>query len=82
MPELKHKFHCLTCYVAHWTNKRTVYGDRLINYLNDIDVIGFRSIFIREQFLNVYKVKKPSFLCYSGIPSSYLDDTFSKDFRQ
>lgn len=80
MPELKHKFHCLTCYVAHWTNKRTVYGDRLINYLNDIDVIGFRSIFIREQFLNVYKVKKPSFLCYSGIPSSYLDDTFSKDF--
>ncbi|MFV0145125.1 glycosyltransferase [Empedobacter falsenii] len=48
-------------------NKKNEYVD----YLKNIDVIGFRSKFLRDKFLENFWTPKKSFICYSGVP---IDD--------
>lgn len=47
-------------------------------YLNYIDKIAFRSLRIKEVFLQRYNINVPTFMCYSGIPEQYLLDIHSQ----
>lgn len=49
-----------------------VYGDCLVGLCNKIDLWGFRSEPIRRQFERQVMPVKNSFMCYSGIPESYI----------
>lgn len=63
-----------TCIVMHGEIEilKRVYNSRLPELLHDIDIWGFRSKTILEEFENsVSKISKP-FICYSGIPESYI----------
>lgn len=63
-----------TCIVMHGDLDimRKVYGERLPKLMADIDVWGFRSKTVKEEFEALVGVVHQSFICYSGIPESYL----------
>lgn len=51
---------------------RKVYGSRLLDLCNKIDVWGFRSLSVKKEFeKHIMKVQR-SFICYSGIPEDYI----------
>ena len=59
---------------------KNVYGRKLPFLMKDIDMWGFRSIPILQEFeKTVGKVDNP-FLCYSGIPESYITPQNSHTF--
>lgn len=80
MRDLKEKFKCRTAYIAHGTGHFNCFGDQAASCLNAIDKIGFRSAFIKQSFESEAKYVKPSFMCYSGIPSKYVDPGLRKAF--
>lgn len=64
-----------TCLVLHgWQEKRmkSVYGDKYVEYLNSIDLIGFRSTIQQKKFLDSNVANKKTFICYSGVPKEYI----------
>lgn len=77
MDRLKGVFGCKTCYVAHIP---TAEFDRLYSQaesqalINNIDLMGFRSAYIRDSFLHRYQFEGPTFQCYSGVPEKYIPD--------
>lgn len=79
LKSLKELWSMPTCYVAHGFNEVDVYGKQSFKLLENVDIIGFRSQFIKKRFLDKYKVDKPTFQCYSGIPSSFLMNNINKD---
>ncbi len=78
MAELKKQFNCRTVYIAHGSNHFNAYGDRADECLKSIDLIGYRSTYIKNRFETAPKYIKPSFMCYSGIPSKYVDEKHRK----
>lgn len=71
MDRLKGKYGAPTCYVAHipYLEFTRMYEDSYSQKLIDnIDMIGFRSAFIKEAFLSKFSYDGPTFQCYSGIP--------------
>ena len=73
-----------TCIVMHGDIElmKKVYGDRLPALIKDIDMWGFRSKPVQEQFeRNVCKVENP-FICYSGIPEQYITEVNKHDFTE
>ena len=71
-----------TCIVMHGdlSITKSVYGDRLQKLINKIDIWGFRSKSIYEEFArNISPVENP-FICYSGVPESYLIDENKHDY--
>jgi glycosyltransferase involved in cell wall biosynthesis len=42
------------------------------NILKEIDLVGFRSHPIKHSFISTYGEHKSSFMCFSGIPDTYL----------
>lgn len=65
-----------TCEVLHLPEEidqlKSVYGKKLSLYLDSVDVWGFRFKHLRELFSEKYGKPENSFICYSGIPDSYL----------
>lgn len=75
MSKLKDKYNVPTCYVAHIPSLEftRMYDDAFSQQLIDkIDVIGFRSAYIKKAFLEKFTFKGPTFQCYSGIPESFI----------
>ncbi len=67
-------------------NMETVYGDRVWTLIKSIDVWGYRSISIKNNFELNYGIQQHSFICYSGIPIESIQniekklDTTTKKF--
>lgn len=77
---LKQHFNVPMCYVCHGDGHFEVYGNDAERYWSVVDVIGYRSAYIKQRFETEEKWIKPSFMCYSGIPASYNEYTPLRDF--
>jgi glycosyltransferase involved in cell wall biosynthesis len=82
MAELKAYYGCRTVYVAHDDFHFEFFGKNEDTYLQAVDKIGFRSAGIKRNFETEPRYIKPSFMCYSGIPSEYVDAGRKKFFRE
>lgn len=51
---------------------KKVYSGRYNDYINSIDVLGFRNCSLRRKFLSQSCDNHKTFICYSGIPESYI----------
>lgn len=75
MARLKAVYNVPTCYVAHLKSRdmRDIYTpEEIQNVIAGIDIIGFRSDYIRQVFTRRFGYQGPSFQCYSGIPAAYV----------
>lgn len=75
MDRLKGVFACKSCYVAHIASAefdRIYTLEQAQKLIDNIDIIGFRSAFIRGEFLKKFKFEKQMFQCYSGVPEKYI----------
>lgn len=81
MMELKRAYNCRTVYIAHGGAHFEVFGKDADKCLKAIDKIGYRSAYIKQRFETEPKYVKPSFMCYSGIPSKYVDANHRKVFK-
>ena len=63
-----------TCCVMHGDINimKRVYGERLSQLMQDIDVWGFRSKTVKEEFEKAAGKVNKAFICYSGIPKKYI----------
>jgi len=70
-----------TCMVMH-SNGETIpkYYKDYKPLMDSIDIWGFRSNSFKAQFEGLYGVQKREFLCYSGIPSEYIQPQ-QRDFK-
>lgn len=57
------------------------YGEKGRAYLQSIDKIGFRSGRIKQVFLESYPLSIPTFMCYSGVPTSFVPNKNAKNFH-
>lgn len=67
-----------TCFVFHEWNQRRMqklYGDKYIEYLKSIDLLGFRSTIQQQLYSQSGIVHKDTFICYSGVPEEYISKT-------
>lgn len=66
--------HVRTCCVMHGDIEimKKVYCERLTALMKDIDVWGFRSKTVQEEFENAVGKVGKAFICYSGIPEKYI----------
>jgi len=58
------------------------YGSGVVETLETIDVIGFRSKVAQENFEEKYFKPKHSFICYSGVSEAFLSsgESFAKEY--
>ena len=82
MYRLKQHFNVPMCYVCHGDGHFEVYGSDAERYWSAVDVIGYRSTYLKQRFETEQKWIKPSFMCYSGIPASYNNNTMARDFHK
>ena len=71
---LKDVYHCRTSLVLHG---RGYINDRRFNckpYLKNLDALGCRSRFEAEYIKEGLGLKALPFICYSGVPDSYLEN--------
>jgi len=80
MTLLKKEFGCKSCYVSHGDSISKRYKERTMGLINDVDIFGFRCDVVKREFFDEFNIEKPSFMCYSGIPESFLDNVAPKDF--
>ena len=59
---------------------KKVYGNRLSQLCDNVDVWGFRSESVRKMFNRVVMTTQRSFICYSGIPKDYITTENTHDF--
>lgn len=77
----KQKFPSIkNCLVLHSGGESlpSIYPDYK-KYMEAVDTWGFRSVAFKTQFEQLYGVHPREFLCYSGIPDSYIQPV-SRDF--
>ena len=77
MDALKQIYQVPTCFVAHDTGRdlKTIFKKEAEHLLKNLDIIGYRCDYIKEQFESYFHVEnKPNFLCYSGIPENYISN--------
>ena len=67
-----------TCLVFHlpaeFDMADKLYGNNLASLFQYIDVFGFRNAPLMKSFETRYKTSKRCFVCYSGIPGSYITE--------
>ena len=68
---LKKKYNVPTAISLH--GKEKIYSEQTARNLEAIDFMGYRSWPIGKCFETLYG-KKPSFFCYSGVPSKFIHD--------
>jgi len=74
----KHRYQSVkTCMVLHDEGSQilTAYPGQFKKYMDAIDVWGFRSRVFKSQFEETFFAPTKSFICYSGIPGSYLSQS-------
>lgn len=69
------------CYVAHDASQFAIYGNDASRYWQTVDVVGFRSDYIKRRFQSTQEYVKPSFYCYSGIPAAYYNDVKERSWQ-
>ena len=77
MHRLKEIYNVPTCFVAHDTGDdlKGIYKNEAGAYIGETDLFGYRSDSIRRRFESYFNCSdKPSFQCYSGIPTKYVED--------
>lgn len=76
MNMLKEHFNAPTCFVCHdvGSDLLTIFKDEASDYIKNTNVIGYRSDYIKKVFEKRFEIKVPTFMCYSGIPSHFVDD--------
>lgn len=75
MLRLKQLYSIKACYVAHippFEFERIYSRQQTAKMLMQMDMIGFRSLQIKKEFENQYKLPVQKFMCYSGVPESFL----------
>ena len=82
MTRLKAIFNCKTSYVCHGAYEMDIYKDKVEDLLRDVDVIGYRSDYIKMEFEKAYPHNRPTFRCFSGIPKEYTDPFLKKHFSE
>ncbi len=72
-----------TCLVLHGDGSQipTIYSDKYQQYMEAVDVWGFRSLAFQRQFEALFGKHANEFLCYSGVPESFLAPV-NKDFSK
>ena len=62
-----------TCLVLHGDGSQipVIYKEKYLQYMDAVEVWGFRSLAFKNQFEAGFGVKPHEFLCYSGIPEEY-----------
>lgn len=83
IPLFKEKFKVPVCYVDHLAGRDIIntYKGDANKLISNIDLIGYRSRYIKNTFEQLYGSKKPSFFCYSGIPEEFLpEETHKRTF--
>ena len=66
-----------TCMVMHNDGSKLqgLYKENLGKYMKTIDAWGFRSYAFKNGFEKIFGKQKNSFVCFSGIPESYITKT-------
>lgn len=85
MRMLKTHYHVPTVYVAHNAGREVLkaYGEEANELLNSVDLVGFRSSYIENNFRELFRYTRQSFPCYSGIPEKYLlKEDVKRDFSE
>ena len=83
--KLKEKYPTArTAIVMHGDLKqpKTIYGEQLDKYYKNIDVWGFRSKIVQENFEKIYGKVNKSFICYSGVPDNYITKKNTHTFEK
>lgn len=77
---LKQEFSVPTCVVLHSNGEEfeDLYGSNARHFIELVDVFGYRCFAIKKAFESRYGMPKKSFMCFSGIPSSYLEDEITE----
>lgn len=79
--ELKKVFNAKACFIEH------SHGTELLNFcnketalkiINSMDIIGFRSAYIKKSFCERYNYTGKNFMCYSGIPETSINSNSAK----
>lgn len=79
---LKDVYHCKCAYVSHYAPESMVYRENAEKFINNMDIIGFRSEPIKKRFFELYNYKGKTFQCYSGIPQNLIPENIpSRSFR-
>lgn len=76
-----------TCLVLHGGGSQIpeIYKENYPRYMDAVEVWGFRSLAFKNQFEAGFGDRSKEFLCYSGIPESFLsheDKTFEQGVRK
>ena len=75
MPELKKEFGAKSCFVEHspGTDILNMFSkEQAIEAINNVDIIGFRSDYIKRRFCELHGYNGKYFMCYSGIPEAFV----------
>ena len=74
LPLLKEKYGVPVCYVDHLAGRdiTPVFKGEAQSLLQGIDLIGYRSDYIKKTFEVQFHPQCASFYCYSGIPEEFL----------
>lgn len=85
MQMLKSHYKVPTVYVAHNRGAELIqaYGNYAHDLIKSVDLIGFRSRAIEEEFRERFNYRGPSFRCNSGIPEQFTSQiVVEKDFSE
>lgn len=79
---LKQYFKVKTALVMHddGPDFRTIFKNKCKEYLDSIDIWGFRSQAIQRDFESYYGKRQNTFICHSGVPSSFVFKDVKRTF--
>lgn len=79
---LKQKYKCPTILTLHDSGEQLKICKNVNKLIDTVDVWGYRSEKIKSIFETKYGKKPFSFRCYSGIPSSFCDNTVKRTWKK
>lgn len=79
---LKQRYGCPTFLTLHDYGEPFRYCKNSKKLIDSIDVWGYRSLKIKEEFESAYGDKEFSFRCYSGIPTFFCDNVIERKWEK
>lgn len=82
--ELKKIYSARTCMIMHDSGNSItkIYKNDYYDLMKNIDIWGYRSTQIMKRFEKNFGKQECSFLCYSGIPASYIMQENKRNFTK